>query len=161
VPNGDALGEAEMDDGADRIAAELLQALERAWNAGDGPAWGARFAEDADFVTVRGEYFRTRAVIAEGHQQIFDTIYKGSVNRIELLRARTLAEGLILAHASARLEVPAGPLAGVHQAVQSLVLVRADGGWQITSFHNTFKIGDSFGREHGLDRWQDRAARKP
>ena len=90
----------------EQVARDIVARLERAWNAGDGDAFAVPFAEDADFVTVRGEFYRTRDDIAAGHQMIFSTIYKGSVNRIELLRARTIGDGSIVAHARARLSVP-------------------------------------------------------
>src|SRR4051794_16997519 len=111
-------------------ARDIVGRLERAWNAGDGDAFAEPFAEDADFVTVRGEYYRTREGVAHGHRVIFSTIYKDSTNQIELLRARTIGGGLILAHARARLSVPAGPLAGEHRAVMSLVLVPVERGWE-------------------------------
>ena len=35
--------------------------------------------------------------------------------------------------------VPAGPMAGTHHALYSMVFVREGGGeWRIASFHNTF-----------------------
>jgi len=150
-----------MAENVEQIANDVIGKLERAWNAGDGTAWGALFAEDADFVTVRGDYFRTRKAIAEGHQAIFSTIYKGSVNQYELLRARRLGEGLILAHARAKLSVPGGPMAGDYQALFSMVLAREDSGWLVTSFHNTYRDEGAFMQEHGLDRWQDHAAGDP
>jgi len=129
-----------MSGDVEQIARDTVSQLERAWNAADGDAFGAPFAEDADFVTVRGEYFRTRDDIAAGHRLIFSTIYKGSVNRIELLRARAIAEGLIVAHARARLSVPAGPLAGEARAVMSMLLARSGDRWEIASFHNTYRM---------------------
>ena len=142
----------------EQVARDIVGKLERAWNDGDANAWGALFAEDADFVTVRGDYFRSRTVIAEGHHAIFTTIYKGSVNQYQLLQARPLGDAMILAHALARLSVPAGPLAGEHQAVFSMILMRDGDGWSVTSFHNTFKADQQFSQQHGLDRWQDHAA---
>ena len=60
-----------------RTTAEtLIKRLQDAWNAADGAAFGAPFAPDADFVTIRGELHSGEA-IAAGHQQIFDTIYAG------------------------------------------------------------------------------------
>lgn len=147
-----------MAESVERIAGEIVGKLERAWNDGDGNAWGALFSEDADFVTVRGDYFRTRRAIAEGHQAIFNTIYKDSVNQYELLRARPLGDGLILAHARAKLSVPGGPMAGEYQALSSMVLARASAGWLVTSFHNTYRDEGAFLQEHGLDHWQDHAA---
>ena len=71
-------------DDAQRIVSDLVGTLEKAWNAGDGAGFGRPFAEDADFVNIRGEHFRTREVIAKGHQGIFDTIYAGSVVRYQV-----------------------------------------------------------------------------
>jgi uncharacterized protein (TIGR02246 family) len=129
-----------MSEGIDEVAGDIVGRLEQAWNTGDGDAFAAPFAEDADFVTVRGEFFRTRPSIAQGHRLIFSTIYKDSVNRIELLRARAIGGGLIVAHARATLSVPGGPLAGEHRAVMSMLLVQVDGGWEIETFHNTFRM---------------------
>lgn len=72
--------------GLERIVAQL----EAAWNAMDGPAFAARFAFDADFVTIRGEHFRERPAIAAGHSAIFRTNYAGSTNRLTVENARLL-----------------------------------------------------------------------
>src|ERR687893_2365 len=92
------------------IARPLVAELEAAWNAADGRAFSTPFTEDADFVAIRGDYHRTREAIAHGHQAIFDTIYKGSTVRYELLHARMLADEVIIAHAQSFLQAPAGPL---------------------------------------------------
>ena len=39
-----------MAEGAEGVATEIIGRLERAWNAGDGRAFGEPFAPDADFV---------------------------------------------------------------------------------------------------------------
>ena len=127
-----------MAEGAGSVATELIGRLERAWNEGDGQAFGEPFAPDADFVDIRGEHHRGQEAIAAGHQAIFDSIYEGSSTDFELTGARELSAGdVILAHATAVLRTPSGPLAGEHGAVQSLVLVRGGDGWEIASFHNT------------------------
>jgi uncharacterized protein (TIGR02246 family) len=124
----------------DRMVSDLIQGLENAWNAADGAAFARRFAEDADFVNIRGEHFRTRETIAKGHQAIFDTIYKGSVVRYQLSGVRTIAPGVLLAHVKANLKAPAGPLAGEHGSLFTLVLVQDDGSWRIAAFHNTLTV---------------------
>ena len=126
-----------MTEGADSIAAELIGRLERAWNEADGRAFGEPFAPDADFVDIRGEHHRGREAIAAGHQAIFDSIYKGSSTDYVLTDARELSEDVILAHATAVLRAPSGPLAGEHNSLLSLVLVRGGDGWEIAGFHNT------------------------
>ena|SRR5258708_5422689 len=122
----------------DRAAvADVIHKLETAWNAGDGPAFGAAMASDADFVTIRAEHFRGREAIATGHAGIFRTIYAGSTNRYVLETARLLAPDIALVHVQATLDVPTGPLAGRHSALFSAVLTRGSSGWLVASFHNT------------------------
>jgi uncharacterized protein (TIGR02246 family) len=120
-----------------RIVSALIVRLENAWNEKDGAAFAQPFAEDADFVNIRGEHFRTREAIADGHQGIFNTIYKGSVVRYELSGVRALAPGILLAHAKANLKVPTGPLAGEHRSLFTLVLSQDQDAWRIAAFHNT------------------------
>jgi uncharacterized protein (TIGR02246 family) len=125
-------------DPADRAAIEaIVTTLEAAWNAGDGEAFGAPFASDADFVTIRAEHVRGRDAIASGHAGIFWTIYAGSVVRYTVESVRLLRPDVALLHVHAVLDAPSGPLAGKHMSRFSAVLTRDAGGWQIASFHNT------------------------
>ena len=126
-----------MAAGAENVANKLIDRLEQAWNEADGRAFGEPFSADADFVDIRGEYHRGQEAIATGHQAIFDSIYKGSSTEYKLIQARELSDDVILAHATGVLRVPSGPLAGEHNAVQSLVLVREGDEWKIAGFHNT------------------------
>jgi uncharacterized protein (TIGR02246 family) len=120
------------------IASTLFDQMERAWNAGDGAAFGAVFADHTDFVNIRGEHLHGGpALIAAGHQGIFDTIYRGSTNRIQLDRVREVAPGCLLVHATSTLDAPSGPLAGTNQAKMSALLVEHDGTWKAAAFHNT------------------------
>lgn len=94
------------------------------------------------YVTAGGEiHDGGPEVLSAGHQAIFDSIYKGSVVRIELDQARLLTDDIIVGRARSTLDVPAGPLAGVIHAVNTTVLVRSDGEWLATSFHNTVVAG--------------------
>lgn len=123
------------------VATEALARLESAWNAGDGAAFGAGYASDASFVTIRGDRLAGSDAIGAGHAGIFATIYAGSVNRMELVRAESLAPDVVLAISANTLDSPAGPLAGVHQAMSTSVIVRqADGAWRIVSTHNTLVV---------------------
>ena len=121
------------------VARAVLERLETAWNAGDGDAFGAAYTPDASFVTIRGDHIVGREAIGAGHAGIFGSIYAGSVNRMELVRATELADGVVLAVSANTLDVPAGPLAGRHQAMSTSIVVRsADGeGWAVASTHNT------------------------
>lgn len=124
----------------DRSAIEAIVArLEAAWNAADGDAFAAPFADDADFVNIRAEHHHGRAAVAAGHTAIFQTIYAGSTNHYTLDSARLLADHIALAHVRAALDAPSGPFAGRTGALFSMVLTRSAHGWQIASFHNTLQ----------------------
>jgi len=118
--------------------APMVRALQDAWNTGDGAAFAAPFADDADFVNVYGMHARGRDAIAGGHEHIFRTVYAGSRVEYRIAAARLLRDDVALLHLHARLAVPGGPMAGVFEAIPSLVLVRGGGEWRIASFHNTF-----------------------
>lgn len=126
----------------DRAALDnIVSQLEAAWNAMDGAAFAAPFANDADFVNIRGEHFHGRSAIAAGHAAIFRTIYAGSTNHYTVVVARLVRPDVALVHVHARLDAPHGPLAGRHAARFSLVLTKEPGGWQIAAFHNTLVSG--------------------
>lgn len=133
-------GESEDTDRAAAVAREALGRLEAAWNSADGEAFGAVYAEDASFVTVRGLHLTGASAIAAGHARIFATIYAGSVNRMDLVRAEEIADGVVLAVSVHTLDCPSGPLAGVHRAMSTSVLTRTGPtarSWQIVAGHNT------------------------
>src|SRR6476469_514082 len=116
----------------------ICAAMEAAWNAGDGAAYAANFAEDADFVNVLGHHARGRAEIAAGHEGIFAGVYKDSRNHYRVESLRSLGGDLALMHVGALLEVPEGPLAGTHKALMSIVVHHAGAAPTIVALHNTF-----------------------
>src|SRR6476620_9693560 len=110
-------------------ATEFFAELQAAWNTSDGQRFGAQFAEVTDFVTIRGDHIHgDTALIAAGHQGIFDTIYRGSTNTIHLDRVREVAPGCLVVHATSTLEAPTGP----HHSKMSALLVEHDGTWKAT-----------------------------
>jgi uncharacterized protein (TIGR02246 family) len=119
-------------------AAVLARRLEDAWNAWDGAAFAAPFADDADFVNVLGMHARGRDAIAAGHDGIFRGIYAESRVRYTVEAARLLAPGVALARLHASLTVPAGPMEGTHDGRITLVLMHDGGEWRIAAFQNTF-----------------------
>ena len=119
------------------ILPTAFEALEQAWNSGDGARFGEPFAENADFVDIRGTRHRGKGAIAGGHQAILDTIYRGSTVRYGVVDHAELADGCLLGTVEARLDVPGGPLAGVNRSTITAVMTRTDAGWKIRAFHNT------------------------
>lgn len=116
----------------------MVQALQDAWNAPDSHAFAVPFAHDADFVNVYGMHARGRDAIAQGHEFILRGPYAGSRVGYALEAVRLLRPDVALGHVYATLAVPAGPMAGDHQARYTMVLTHGEGRWQIAAFHNTF-----------------------
>ena len=119
------------------IAGESFDRLADAWNRADGAGFGEHFADDVDFVDIRGAHHRGASAIGAGHQAILGTIYAAStvVYRVEV--ARMLAPGLLVAVVAATLDVPSGPMAGVNRSRITAVLSREPDRWAITAFQNT------------------------
>ena len=126
-----------MNSNAKQIVSEIVYELEKGWNAADGAGFARPFAEDADFVNIRGEHFRTREAISKGHQTIFDTIYKGSSVHFEVSSVRALDSGILLAHVKSTLRAPSGPLQGEHHSLFTIVAIQDGNQWRIAAFHNT------------------------
>jgi uncharacterized protein (TIGR02246 family) len=111
--------------------------METTWNVGDGAAYAAHFADEADFVVIDGRHLKGRTMIAAGHQRIFDTIYRDSRNSGTVEAVRALGPDIALVRVAWHLRVPTGGAGGELRARNTLVLTKAAAGWLITSFHNT------------------------
>jgi uncharacterized protein (TIGR02246 family) len=128
-----------MTEDNDRELRELAAAMWDGWNAGSGETFAAPFADDADYVVVDGMRIKGRAVIAAGHQQIFDTIYRGSQLQGEVESVRHLRPDVALVHTLGIVTFtpPGTPGKQEMSSRSSLVCVKDDGRWRIASFHNT------------------------
>jgi uncharacterized protein (TIGR02246 family) len=127
----------------------IVGELEARWNAADGAAYGAHFAEDADFVNVFGHYYHGRATIAAGHQRIFDTVYRGSRNSGAVEAIRAIAPGVALALVAWHLRIPTNEGEREARARNTIVLTKGAEGWRIAAFHNTPIVEHNPAGEHG------------
>lgn len=121
------------------ISLNTIRILESAWNRASGEDFGKPFSKDSDYVDIRGDLHFSDMAVAKGHQEIFDTIYKDSKIKLELIQANRIDSNTILAHVNAMLECPNGPLAGKTNSTISMILTKFDEDWMIRAFHNTLK----------------------
>lgn len=123
---------------ADRSAVQgVVEQLAAAWNRGDGAAFAAPFAEDAEQINIYGTQLIRRRRIAEMHAHVFSTMFRGSTNSLEVLDVQRISNDVLVAKISSSVSVPAGPLQGELRTIGSLVLCRSGSGWEIALFHNT------------------------
>ena len=87
--------------GVPEIANELMADFANAWNTHDMDALAILFHEDGTFVNVVGSYEKGREEIRQSHAAIHASFYKDSVLRAEVLDARELVPGVIVAHVTA------------------------------------------------------------
>ncbi len=113
--------------------------IESAWNQGSGTKFAESFAEDADYVVVNGMHIKGRKAITIGHDQIFSTIYKGSVNKATVKSIRFVKSDLAIAHVEWNLEYNApGTSEKVKaKAMNSMTWLKTGARWEIVSFQNT------------------------
>lgn len=124
----DAVSEAELAD-----LRAVVAGLAAAWNAGDGAAFAAAFAEDAVFVDIKANRDDGRDAIRTRHVWLYETVFRGTTVRYDLLDAAHASPALVLAHVAAHVEVKDAVL---HTLASCLF--RHDGaGWQVLMFHNT------------------------
>lgn len=116
---------------------EVVARVEKGWNAGDGDAYAAPFAEDAEYVVVDGRYVKGRNAIAAGHREILSSFYRGSANSMTVENIRFIRPDVAIARVLADLTfyVTGTP----HRRVARSTWVLAHDGteWEIVAFQNT------------------------
>jgi uncharacterized protein (TIGR02246 family) len=121
------------------ISNQILSRLENGWNNASGAEFAQPFADSCEFVTIKGELHRNSSpkYLADAHQGIFMSIYKGSRVDYQLLQAIQINNETILVNAKTELDAPTGPLAGKNYSTVTLILINSGRSWKIRSFHNT------------------------
>src|SRR5215471_16771700 len=102
----------------------ILKQLETAWNAGDSANFVAPFAEDANFIHIYGGQMDGRAAIEAAHRMIFDTIYKGSRNRLTLRSIRFVRPDVAVVFVAAHLDYFEGGLPRAMDALPTLIAAK-------------------------------------
>jgi uncharacterized protein (TIGR02246 family) len=117
---------------------QIIQQIEEAWNIGDGPASARPFTQDVDYMVWNGMHVKGRQALAAGHQEIFDTFYKGSVIRYQIKSIRFLRDDVAVVHVEAVLQVPqdSGGFTEI-KAVPVFIMTKDNGDWQVDVFQNT------------------------
>jgi len=115
----------------------LWSSLLAHWNRGDGAAYAAVFTEDCDYVAFDGTRLIGRDANAHAHQTLFDTVLHGSRLAGEIESIRYLTDDVAVIHANGAVLMPWQ--SKVHPrrlSRQTLALVKRDGRWWATAFHN-------------------------
>lgn len=120
------------------IRANVRQ-MEKGWNAKSGAEFAKPFAEDADYVVINGLHIKGRDANAEGHQRIFDTIYKNIDITLVVERIRFLRPDVAIVHVAAARKSTAQEAVSntTMNARITMTMVKNKGKWEIAAFQNT------------------------
>jgi uncharacterized protein (TIGR02246 family) len=108
-----------------------------AWGRGDAAAYHADLTDDADYVAFDGSR-RSKADSIRSHENLFRTVLYGSRLTGEVESIRFVTPDVAVVHLTGSV------VEGWRQQMrrrrlsrQTMVVVRRDGRWQVTAFHNT------------------------
>lgn len=123
----------------DAIKALMVQTTE-AFNRHDAKAWARFCTPDAQLVTVRGESLTGIAEIEKGLATIFQARARRATLETLDVSVRFIRPDVALAHVTnemSGLVSPDGQTLPSHRELSIRVLVKDQGVWRITAFHNT------------------------
>lgn len=123
----------------------LVAEVEAAWNAHDMRRFAACFAEDADFVNVRGVWWRGRKEIEERHAASHANRFRQSRIRLQLAESREIDPGVSVAHVRWTLDghAASGPLCTTdhRRGIWTWTVRARDGQIEIAAAHNGDDLG--------------------
>jgi uncharacterized protein (TIGR02246 family) len=125
-----------MTDDADRQVREVLRQVYAAWEAGDADAFAQPYAETAT-ATLPGAYLPGRQAIRDTMATLFADELKGSraIYEVREIRLVTGDVAIVASKGAVLLAGQTEPDAAT-RALETWVLSRQGGAWQVQAFHN-------------------------
>lgn len=125
--------------GVEKELRALVAHLQDCWNRYDSQSYASVFEEDADFIHILGAYYNGRDNIERGHRAIFDTIYKGSHNRLEVQKIRMVRDDVAVVFLQSTLQFFQGDGEVTIKSRPTLLAEWRNGRWEIAAFQNTIQ----------------------
>jgi uncharacterized protein (TIGR02246 family) len=118
---------------------DIISGYTTSWNERAGIGFGDAFADDADFVNIFGMHFVGKGEIESRHEQILQTIFKGSKLEIVNTRLREVQPGVIIALVRWKLQWYPNDKEETMEGIFTQVFTEKDSQWVITASQNTLK----------------------
>lgn len=116
---------------------QVVQNIVDAWTAGDGTKYADYFTDDVDYTVWNGHKIHGREENIKGHQEIFDTFYKGTNVVFEITKMRFLTDEIAAVHLKGEMFRAGKKVEGVPQVVPVMILKKTNGKWKVAVFQNT------------------------
>lgn len=120
---------------------EVFAAFTRSWNQPGMPGFEALFTEDADFVVITGRWLKGRDEIVRYHRELLRSVYAGSHSLPPSATVRFLTPDIAITHVATGARYTRDGAEHVRTGLATATLVKRDGTWLITAFHNTLTSG--------------------
>lgn len=132
----------------EKAVRQVIKNIADAWAAGDGVNYADNFTDDVIYTVWNGHQINGRAENISGHQEIFDTIYKGTTVRWEIQKIRFLSDDVAVAKLQGEMFRGDKKVEDVPVVVPAMILKKEQGKWRVAVFQNTpmirrgeFKVG--------------------
>ncbi len=116
---------------------QVVQNIGTAWAAGDGVKYADNFTDDIIYTVWNGYQINGRAENISGHQEIFDTIYKGTNVRFDVKKIRFLTNDVAAVNLQGEMFRGGKKVEDVPVVVPLMVFTKANGKWLVAAFQNT------------------------
>jgi uncharacterized protein (TIGR02246 family) len=127
-----------------QVRTEDEQAIQRvladfvtAWNQHDMKLWSELFTDDADCVVVTAKHLKTRSEIFKYHDELHKGPFKDHQMKAGWQDMRFLRDDVALGH----VKFEPGNDKMKRTALATVMLLKQNGKWLITAFHNTLLYG--------------------
>jgi uncharacterized protein (TIGR02246 family) len=115
----------------------VFETMQTAWENNDAKTFTACFTEDSDFVSFRGDHFKGRENNITKHVHFKDTwLY------INIKSIRFLNNEMAVVHAEGAILEDWQQVTNCTLTYNTNILIKENGQWKITSFHNSSKEKD-------------------
>ncbi|MGH9686129.1 MAG: SgcJ/EcaC family oxidoreductase [Candidatus Acidiferrales bacterium] len=119
---------------------EVIQRFEDVWNSHRIAELGTLLTEDAEWINVVGMRWRGKADVVKAHEALHAGMFREVSTHSTSREIREIVPGVVIVTVTATMsdfETPDGrQMSGIVDRL-TLVMVKNDGGWRITSGHNT------------------------
>lgn len=115
---------------------KIIEDMRLGWNRGDGQAWAASFAEDADAISWNGKHVKSRTENAQTHAWLFANRYRDTTNHLTVKSIRWLGDSVAVVLCETYLTDAEGQPVGF-KTLPLMVMHKTVSGWHIVTFQNT------------------------
>ena len=117
---------------------DIILTMQKGWNAKSGQTFSSVFDAKHDYVVVNGIYLSgiTPEANAQGHQQLFNTVYRTKDVSLKLDKIRFVRPDLVLMHVLGATYDQGKPVPVDPVVVISMLVEKKNDSWKVISFHN-------------------------